>query len=60
MTEAERLTAIDLISENPQAGDVMQCTGGCRKVRIPSRNKGKSGGYRVITVFGGDEIQCFS
>ncbi|MGL6161048.1 type II toxin-antitoxin system RelE/ParE family toxin [Microbulbifer sp.] len=59
MTEAERLTAIGLVSENPQAGDVMQGTGGCRKVRIPGRSKETSGGYRVITVFGGDEIPVF-
>ncbi len=34
---------------NPEAGSVIQGTGGLRKARIaPSRGKGKRGGYRVI------------
>lgn len=36
--------------ENPEAGDVIQETGGARKIRIPMENKGKSGGGRVIYV----------
>lgn len=35
---------------NPKAGDVIQGTGGLRKIRIPMENKGKSGGGRVIYV----------
>jgi len=34
-------------------------TGGARKVRFAGRGKGKSGGYRVITFFGGDDIPVF-
>ena len=35
--------------ENPEAGDLIQGTGGARKVRIVlHNNKGKSGGGRVI------------
>ena len=34
--------------ENPQAGDVIQGTGGARKLRIQLDGKGKSGGGRVI------------
>lgn len=46
--EALRLLQNELI-ENPQKGDMIQGTGGVRKVRIPvERNKGKSGGGRVI------------
>lgn len=36
--------------ENPEAGDVIQETGGARKIRIPMENRGKSGGGRVIYV----------
>lgn len=53
MTDAERRIAVDTIAANPTAGDVMQGTGGCRKVRIAGRGKGKSGGYRIVTAFGG-------
>lgn len=40
----------DLLIENPEAGDVIQGTGGARKVRIPLEGRGKSGGGRVIYV----------
>ena len=38
------------ILENPKAGDVIQGTGGVRKLRIEdaSRGKGKRGGFRVL------------
>lgn len=36
--------------ENPQRGDVIQGTGGARKIRIQFENHGKSGGARVIYV----------
>jgi hypothetical protein len=47
------------LAENPEAGDVMKETGGCRKVRIAKDGEGKSGGYRVITWFGGGDIPVF-
>lgn len=34
--------------KNPQSGDVIEGTGGARKLRIKIRNRGKSGGGRVI------------
>ncbi|WP_237387145.1 type II toxin-antitoxin system RelE/ParE family toxin [Xenorhabdus sp. Sc-CR9] len=36
------------LADNPAAGDVIQHTGGLRKVRWASRGKGKRGGVRVI------------
>ena len=38
---------------DPTAGDLIPGTGGWRKVRLadPASNKGKSGGFRVITFF---------
>jgi mRNA-degrading endonuclease RelE of RelBE toxin-antitoxin system len=59
------------LMKNPEAGDVIQGTGGLRKVRFKdsSRGKGKRGGIRVIyywwsgekefllfTVYGKDEV----
>lgn len=35
---------------NPTAGDVIQGTGGIRKLRIALPNRGKSGGARVIYI----------
>ena len=40
----------NLLIENPEAGDVIQGTGGARKVRVPLDGRGKSGGGRVIYV----------
>ena len=47
------------LAANPKAGDVIKGTGGARKVRFAGRGKGKSGGYRVITFFGGYDIPIF-
>lgn len=47
------------VANNPSAGNVMQGTGGARKVRIPGRGKGKRGGYRVVTFFTGSDIPVF-
>jgi len=34
--------------EDPNKGDLITGSGGLRKVRLASKNKGKSGGFRVI------------
>ena len=47
-SEDERLTFIDWIAENPQAGDVIPGADGARKVRWGRAGAGKSGGVRVI------------
>ena len=39
-----------LLLEDPQAGDVIEGTGGARKIRIQMENRGKPGGARVIYV----------
>jgi hypothetical protein len=46
----------DLVARNPMIGDEIVGTGGCRKVRVAGRGKGKSGGYRVITFYSGQEM----
>lgn len=41
----------NVLLENPKAGDVIEGTGGARKLRITlNDNRGKSGGGRVIYV----------
>jgi hypothetical protein len=59
MSNAERLAIVMWIAENPTAGDVIEGTGGARKVRFAGKKKGKSGGYRVITFFSGEAIPVF-
>lgn len=59
MSSEEQQAAVDLIPANPRAGDIMPGCGGARKLRIARPGGGKSGGYRVITYFGGDDIPTF-
>lgn len=37
----------------------MRATGGARKVRFEGNEGGKSGGYRTIHYFGGDDVPVF-
>lgn len=55
MTDDEREAVVSYIAANPQAGDIMPDTGGCRKVRIAKGGKGKSGGYRVVTYYANED-----
>jgi hypothetical protein len=51
MTAREMEAAVALVSANPAAGDLIVGSGGCRKVRLAGRGKGKSGGYRIVTYY---------
>ena len=48
MSEAEMETIVLMISASPMAGDVIQGTGGLRKLRIPLQGRGKRGGGKVV------------
>jgi hypothetical protein len=56
LSEDEQDFVVAEISKNPRGGDVMEGTGGCRKLRFAGKGKGKSGGYRTIHYFGGDDV----
>lgn len=47
-SDSERIEFINWIALNPEAGDVIPGSGGCRKVRWAASGRGKSGGARVI------------
>jgi hypothetical protein len=47
-TEDERGEFCVWLAANPDAGDVVKGSGGCRKVRWKRTGSGKSGGVRVI------------
>jgi hypothetical protein len=59
MSEHEIQVLVDFLAENPTAGDPMAGTGGCRKVRVAGRGKGKRGGYRTITFYTGENLPVF-
>ena len=55
----ERRSIVDYIAANPKVGDLIVGSGGARKVRFAAPGRGKSGGYRVVTYYGGDELPVF-
>lgn len=59
MSDDERQAAIDLVSGNPDGGDLIVGTGGARKFRLAGRGKGKSGGYRIIAYWCGVDVPVF-
>ena len=59
LSREELFAIVDLLAANPVAGDEIRGTGGCRKVRFGGRGKGKSGGYRIITFYSGQDIPVF-
>lgn len=48
MSSAERLDIVNYLAAHPKAGDLMEGTGGVRKLRWGWGAQGKSGGVRVI------------
>ena len=51
LSKDEKCDLIAYLSEHPSAGDLIQGTGGIRKLRWARGSKGKSGGIRVIYYF---------
>jgi len=50
-TDEETMSFVDFIARNPEAGDVIQETGGVRKVRWGRKGGGKRGGVRVVYFY---------
>ena len=48
MDAEERQEIVAFLAHNPNAGDILQGTGGIRKLRFARKGSGKSGGYRVV------------
>lgn len=59
LSSSETLLLINYLAEFPQAGDLMQGTGGVRKLRWARDGKGKSGGVRVIYYFHSEQIPLY-
>lgn len=59
LSEDERRSIIDRIAAEPTTGDEIRGSGGMRKVRFAGRGKGKSGGYRVLSVHLGPDAPTY-
>lgn len=59
LTAAQRIELVDHVAANPDAGDLIPGSGGARKLRWGAIGRGKRGGVRVITYFGGPLVPVF-
>lgn len=59
MTDDEVLRLKVYLSENPEAGEPIRETGGARKFRFAKTGRGKSGSFRVVTFYTGQDIPVF-
>src|SRR5271168_1893170 len=58
-SEAERAGIVAMVAADPECGEVMQGTGGFRKVRVGRAGMGKRGGARVIYILRGERFPIF-
>jgi mRNA-degrading endonuclease RelE of RelBE toxin-antitoxin system len=59
LSDRERQEVVDYLSSYPKAGDIMQGTGGIRKLRWARGGRGKSGGVRIIYYYHDDRIPLY-
>lgn len=59
LTEKEKNEIISYLAFHPKAGEILEGTGGIRKIRWKREGKGKSGGVRIIYYFHNEEIPLF-
>jgi len=55
--ERDRITA--MVAASPECGEVIQGTGGFRKVRVARGGMGKRGGARLIYIVRGEDFPIF-
>ncbi|MDX3929846.1 MAG: type II toxin-antitoxin system RelE/ParE family toxin [Shinella sp.] len=60
MSDEERRLLVDYLAYNPMTGDLVQGTGGIRKVRWGLEGRGKRGGARVIYFYHDADMPLFA
>lgn len=59
LTIEEKASIINYLALHPQSGEIMQGTGGIRKLRWSAQGKGKSGGARIIYYYHNGRVPLF-
>ncbi|BBI63871.1 toxin RelE [Vreelandella sulfidaeris] len=59
LKDEEKMSIVNYLAFHPQAGDIVQGTGGIRKLRWSAQGKGKSGGVRVIYYYHNGSVPLF-
>jgi hypothetical protein len=60
LSPVEQKAVVDRLAANPMCGVVVPGGGGIRKVRFGFGGRGKSGGARVVYLFGGEDLPVFA
>jgi hypothetical protein len=60
LTKEERAALVDYLAHNPAAGDLIQGTGGVRKLRWGLAGRGKRGGARIVYFYHSADIPLFA
>ncbi len=58
-SEVEREQIVAMVAADPECGEVMQGTGGFRKVRVARSGMGKRGGARVVYILRNEAFPIF-
>lgn len=58
-SEAERDEIVTAVSSDAESGDLIQGTGGFRKMRVGRGSSGKSGGARVVYILRNQSFPVF-
>lgn len=59
LAEHERTKLIAFLATHPDAGDVLEGTGGVRKLRWGREGRGKSGGARIIYFYYNESMPLY-
>ncbi len=59
LADADRRAVVDYLAAHPKAGDLIEGTGGVRKLRWAREGGGKSGGVRVIYYFHSEAMPLY-
>jgi hypothetical protein len=59
LTAEERQDVVSYLAAHPKSGDLIEGTGGIRKLRWGRGGRGKSGGVRVIYYFHSDAMPLY-
>lgn len=59
LSDKEQANIIDYLSAHPKSGEVLQGTGGIRKLRWGRSDQGKSGGVRIIYYYHNENMPLY-
>lgn len=58
-SDTERAKVVAIIAATPECGELIQGTGGFRKIRVSRGDMGKRGGARVIYILRNEKFPIF-